>query len=285
MNERETQPIPRDAGQDPGTQVDDEDFPAEGKASSSVDINEWMVRPFEEFVDHTLTVTAVLGVGATGAEVLLMEEVLGHDLVVEILSAKLPDVVARPEVETLIDGARAEVEAGFPILNGLLIVGCWAGLEALILDFLTNWLMNVPDAMQNKAVQNVRQDIGPSPDRERAYYVIKQIYVQPEHRKQGIDRFESVLAIFGLDGPVDKETRSALSEMQQVRHVLAHGRGIASLKFIQRCPRLGLKAGEPLRISAQQTSRYSKALANYGRTLLLRFIERYESRVGQGLAL
>jgi hypothetical protein len=94
--------------------------------------------------------------------------------------------------------------------------------------------------------------------------------------KQGVDCSEPLLDTFGLSGPVDKTTKAAIYEMQQVRNVVVHRGGRADRRFVEACPGWGAKVNQPLKVMAKHCWDYRRAVAGY----VLTVAERVAARLG-----
>jgi hypothetical protein len=81
--------------------------------------------------------------------------------------------------------------------------------------------------------------------------------------KQGVNRFEALLALFGLSGPIDDGTKKALFELSNVRHVIVHRRGVADKRFSDACPWMGLRPGDEVKVTSRQYERYLLAAVKY----------------------
>jgi hypothetical protein len=180
--------------------------------------------------------------------------------------------------------AQRELDTGFPVLYSQWAVALWNGLECLIRDFVVSWLANQASATQVEAVRKIRirlADYERMTPEERHYYVIDML--EQEHRMpggQGVNRFEDLLAVFGLSGPVEDEAQKYLFELCHVRHVLVHRRGLADGRLIRACPWLGLKPGDPVIITPAMAHRYSEAIDVYVATVMRRVLSYFDSSGG-----
>ena len=116
---------------------------------------------------------------------------------------------------------------------------------------------------------------------ERNYYLVSELQrdLKPP-RKFGIDRFEALLEIFGLSGPLDGNVRRELMEMENVRNVLLHRRGIADMKLLETCPWLTLCVGDRVPIDEARLQRYAGAMFDYVSLLIKRIKAYYASQTG-----
>jgi len=179
------------------------------------------------------------------------------------------------------DLAQAEVDSGFPILHEQSTVFLWGALEALLQNFCAAWLENRDGAWHGEQVRRLRVRLGEYqalPADERSLWVISLLDQEiGGPLRAGINRFEGLLAVFGLDGAVAEECRKTLFELAHVRNVIVHRRGYVDRRLIAACPWLGLAAGEKIRVSHKMWSGYAHAVAEY----VLEMIQRV--RVSFGL--
>lgn len=89
----------------------------------------------------------------------------------------------------------------------------------------------------------------------------------------GVTFLESFLRLAGCDGSVDAATGSALYELQGIRNVVVHRRGVADERFVAQCPHLGATAGEQLPLTVDGAHRYWLAALRYSFVVCNRLIE------------
>jgi hypothetical protein len=170
--------------------------------------------------------------------------------------------------------AQQELDAGFPLLHAQATVSLWGGLESLIRLFLVEWLRNEPDAMRVMQVQKLKIQLGDyeslSND-EKPYYILDLLERDFQFPlKQGTGRFETLLGIFGIVGTVNEDIKKNIFEMNQVRNLLVHRRGIIDRKFVVTCPWLDVRVGDLLKVSSRDFERYSNSVLDYVLELMLR---------------
>ena len=106
---------------------------------------------------------------------------------------------------------------------------------------------------------------------ERAFYVVglfeREVGVP---LKSGVGRFESLLELIGLGGPVPEQIKRTMFELSQVRNLLVHQRGIVDRRFLEHCPWFTLSLGDSVIINHQQFAIYEQAVFAYTSELVQR---------------
>jgi hypothetical protein len=221
-------------------------------------------------------------------------EILGLILLADRALSKHPELLDSFEIPTSVDQGRDErfnkvvAEAlrrqardGFPMLFEQAMVSLWGALECLIRDFLVNWLANDSTAMHIDAVRNIKislADYEGLSEEDRYYYIVEMLEQHIKAPlKQGVTRFENVLGIFDLSGPVDEEVRKTLFELCNVRNVLVHKRGIADKRLVDACPWLGLDLGDKVVVTDDMFVKYFGVVTKYVMILANRVRDHVES--------
>lgn len=175
--------------------------------------------------------------------------------------------------------AQKEIDTGFPLLHAQAVVSLWGSLEAFIRTFLAGWLKNEPSARQAEVIRKLRVrlwEYETMDEDERCLHTIELLEQElGASQRRGIERFETLLGVFGLSGDVDEETKKNLYEMYNVRNVLVHRRGIADRRLTDACPWLGVEVGDPVRVTHDALERYVESLNNYFVMLLLRIADHF----------
>ena len=108
-------------------------------------VPDWVLQPFRMFRERITELKKLTDLSVNGISTLravpeldaLLAEMLGKD--------NLSDLTY---VKSLAELAQHESEKGFPLLYAQATVSLWSYLEFLVKDFLLNWLLNEPTAMQ-----------------------------------------------------------------------------------------------------------------------------------------
>lgn len=112
---------------------------------------------------------------------------------------------------------------------------------------------------------------------DRFHFIISQLENDLKSKyKTGINRFESILDIFGFSGPVDQDIKQNLFELSQVRNVIVHRSGIVDRRFTCACPWLRMNPGDNIQINHEIYFGYSNSVASYTYILLRRVLDRFE---------
>ncbi|SRR6266550_2572306 len=175
--------------------------------------------------------------------------------------------------------AKIEVDEGFPTLHRQVALSLWSSLEWLISDFLANWLANEPKSLSIEAVKKVKVSIAELETLsgvEKYYYLVSEIERDTKSGlRQGVDRFESTLQVFGLSGSVPESVKRDLFEFGHVRNVLVHRNGVADPRFVKACHWLELSAGQAVTVDQARLMRYIHAAQGYVTLLVDRVVSHF----------
>jgi hypothetical protein len=254
---------------------------------------EWATAPFRDFMNHVELLWQVLHLTIHGISMLpkmpdLVQALADADEAQEKrlesragLVQNEAAIARRKELESRTERVRKEaaiahreVESDFPIVHSQHVVALWSSLEATLHRFVAQWLMNRPKTLLEEPWSDLKVRIGDyeTSDREqKAEYVIDALErTLGLGLKQGVNRFESVVAALGLKGSVEDGVKNAIFELQQVRNAIVHRRGLADHRLCTRCPSLRLKPGQQVLVSHEMARKYSEAVDGYAAELVYR---------------
>lgn len=170
--------------------------------------------------------------------------------------------------------ARAELDRGLPTLHESQTVLLWSSLEWLVEDFVVNLLSHKPELLKLEAIQKIRiafAEYARLEGDERYRYVVGELQRDSKVAfRSGVDRFETLLGPFGMAGTVEAHTRRDLMELENVRNVLVHRRGVADSRLVRNCPWMGLSVGENVPVVKDSFERYYNAVFDYVGMLVAR---------------
>jgi len=229
---------------------------------------EWALEHFQRFFDQTSEALDLLHASIHGIRNLTLlpetvELLLGGDRSVDPDEAQSRRQAAKHRATV----AQREIESGFRTLHSQSLVAVWGQLEAAVRDFLAAWIRHAPTAMEADRVRGLRVRLGDYLGRsedERAEYLVDLIDedLGSSHR-YGVTRFESLLDVFQLGGPVPDRIRRDIYELQQVRNVLVHRLGVADRRLVESCPWLKLAVGDSVAIEHPMVYRLTEATHEY----------------------
>jgi integrase len=157
----------------------------------------------------------------------------------------------------LVERARAEARGDHPLLHGHSLVAIWSAFEVMVGDLIETSLLWWPPALARAATEgSVPRPVG-QPAEEWAAAVRQALdrkYQKTNRNPRSprrLDHYEWLLGAVGLAAdPQDRDPRMAgnLWELQQIRNVFAHKRGVADQRLVQNCPSLPVKPGERIRV-------------------------------------
>ena len=170
--------------------------------------------------------------------------------------------------------ARAEVEAGFPLVNAHFLLGVWGVFESALDACVVEWMVQNPGDFQWGPQDEIKMSpaVVFAPDaRARA-----EVFLEALKKRRGsapsvgITRFEGLLSLVGLDGPLPAGLSDTVFELQQVRNIYAHNGGQADPRFLAACPYVPVKLGERVPVNPRIADGYYSALLVYANVILAR---------------
>lgn len=160
--------------------------------------------------------------------------------------------------------AAKEVDLDFAHLHEMATVVLWGALEAAVRDFVANLISEFPQARSSDQVAKLKirfAEYEALSKEERAEYLVEQLEREiSAPLKQGVGRFETLLAAVNVSVTVGDDVRRTLHEMCAVRNVLVHRAGRADRRFIGQCPWIPVSEGEAVRVTRARYSEYNKAV-------------------------
>ena len=154
-----------------------------------------------------------------------------------------------------------QIAQGFPYLYGLLAIRIWTILEDLVDGIVLNrlndksLLLGLPalEALSVPFVQFLN-----SSEQSREELILEALKQNTKSRlKVGVGRFESLLDAVGLGGAVPDSVKRTLLELSEVRNVLVHRDGMCDNRIPERCPWLGLRAGNRVAVTSEMFGAYT----------------------------
>lgn len=178
------------------------------------------------------------------------------------------------------DRAKMEADAGFPILHAHSLLGLWGALECMIEDLFIASLETRPKLLANEAFAKVKMPVAmltvADPHERLRAILAEAARSTNSDLGQGASKFERLLKMVSLDGPVPRVIADAVFSAQQIRNIWAHRGGIADAKFIERCPSMGAAAGSRVDMGQEDFGRYMHGLHMYGVVVLNRILRSWD---------
>ncbi len=228
-------------------------------------IPSWASDHFTFYLDHQENVSRVLLMSKRGISMLR-----ARHKAIDVLGQTASKVSEKDFERNLNEAkyekefAQIEVDNDFPLLHEQATVALWASLEALVRSFVAAWIDNNHEAMSAQEIQNIKVKIGEyeslSKD-EKSLWIVDQLDRSVSGAlKYGINRFESLLKPFGLDGEFDSDHTKTLFELSQIRNLIVHRSGICDSKALSACPWIDEKIGERVKIPYARWSEYNNSV-------------------------
>jgi hypothetical protein len=168
--------------------------------------------------------------------------------------------------------AQKEIEQGYPVLHGFVTIAMWSWLEDFVKGLAALWLITRRQAMRSASVARLKVRLGDYlalSRNEQALHIIELLDQDTgSGLRQGINRFQGLLKGLGLEFELDDAQQKTLFEFQMIRNNLAHRNGLVDQRLRQACPWLGLKLGQPVKVSRRMLIAYS----DVGGTMLLNLL-------------
>jgi hypothetical protein len=228
-------------------------------------LEDWQIEPFRRYHEHHNRVAELLHTVQEALHFVQARPALIELLKSEWGEAKTAREVALAEHNAKV--ARAQADSGHPLLHAQAVVLMWGGLEVLMLDFLAQWLLRVPDVRQLEAVKHLKVEFGAyenlAPE-DRANYLLERLEEKLGSRRAGgIERFEILFRTFGMTSAIEQQIAQDLLELSAVRNLLVHKGGIIDVRFRSQCPWVALSVGTALLVTHHDYHRYFDAADLY----------------------
>jgi len=175
--------------------------------------------------------------------------------------------------------AQAEAEQDYRRSHQQFCISIWAHLESKIRMLCVGFVANEPHHLQSEKFRKIKVVISEYEclsEQEKAMFLIEQLEnnVASPLRK-GVNRFEDLLAVFGLSGKLEAQVTKNLYELNQVRNLIAHQEGKVDQRFSDSCPWLNISVGDPLNISTHDIERYFVSVMTYCKSITQRVAHNY----------
>jgi hypothetical protein len=149
--------------------------------------------------------------------------------------------------------AREEIDQGYPVLNGFVTIAMWSWLEDFVKGLAASWLVYHRPAIRSPSVAKLKVRLGDYVTLSRHEQALHIVEILDQEigsgLRNGINRFEGLLDGLGLKFNLNEESKKNLFEFQMIRNNLAHRNGLVDQKLWQACPWIGLKIGQPVKVS------------------------------------
>lgn len=251
---------------------------------------DWAKRTFTDFLDDTQALSEVLHLCIQGVTVITRMPALVRALhsaptdyqegaitaAAKLAKLTSPEIDAAEYRAAL---AQREVDNGFNTVHSQGVLSLWSALEDLVKTFVARWLAEMPETRREPPWSDLRIKLGEYEqldEEQKGYYLVDFAEQNTGAAfRRGVNRFECLLDKLGLSGPVRDETAKLVFEMQQVRNVIAHRRGVADKRFCESCPTYGATVGKKMVVSHEKYFAYIGAVHEYVGELIFRTGEKF----------
>ncbi len=176
--------------------------------------------------------------------------------------------------ERIAEASRHEVSESFPMLYAQAIVTLSNFLDTALEDFFILWFQHRKDTLAHKKVRAVQvraADYELLDPNDRMRLVVRELLSKSlaEKQKQGVERFEFLLKVIGVDESCHRNILTPLKELRATRNAIVHAGQRADKMFSKVCPWLTPKDGK-LIIDDKFYRRTSQAVVRYLTSVLAR---------------
>lgn len=174
------------------------------------------------------------------------------------------------EQRTLGPWAKELLDSNFHPINSHALIGLWTTIEVAVEDTVCLILLKNPDALGSAIRAGVSWQIS----KAAALNVegARRIYARLERLTRKTltvgESYCHILSIFGIRLSLSAETLATLAEINYVRNCLLHRGGIADQRSAVEVPRLGLLAGQEVKVTSGHYQRYFKEVGEFAHAFL-----------------
>jgi hypothetical protein len=229
-----------------------EHLPTACAIDGSRPLAKWWKEPFRVFADYVEDERDLVELSRVSVAMLRSEEATADRL--RIAVEALTRAVTPGE---LLKRAQNESSNDHSLLHGHSLVAIWSALETMLGDVVETWLTWWPPSRQRVAAFVSLPAVPATTPEEWAFAVRQLLDRQYQKRNQQVrsprrlDYYEWQLDAIGL-GPspddYDQQIAENLWDMQQIRNVFAHKRGVADARLVANSPHLPFGVNDEIRI-------------------------------------
>ena len=139
------------------------------------------------------------------------------------------------------------------------IMSIWASLELFVKGLLAVWLREYAparDVKEVRAVKVVPAKFEAMEEGERYRNLVDKLATDTR-TGPGQLRLQQLLKLFDLDVSVETGEKHGLCELQEIRHAIAHRKGLADSKFLRACPWLVQDQDTPIELVTTKPHAYA----------------------------
>jgi hypothetical protein len=176
-----------------------------------------------------------------------------------------------------------EIERGYPLLHAFTVVGYWSALESGVEDMLVGVMCNEPSVLEATSFAKIRVPLSKYEQldkEERMRFLLSELQRnEASGSTQGVNTFENVLDIFGLNGEVDAPTKEGLWKLNNLRNTIVHRNSRADRRLVENCPSLNISIGDHVTVDHNTYESLTESVLNYILILMRRLGTRYDAPV------
>jgi hypothetical protein len=217
----------------------------------------------------------LLKVGVTNAnEVRALVAVLNAHAAQSLAGAELAAVQAANNQRVV--EADNRVEQIRPHLAELLTVSMWSAFDAAVMDLCLHIIKS--EWSKSAAVARITMTVGDFmglDDDAKARVFLNELLTSSRARgAPGVARYEKVLDLLEVSGPVTTKARKWILRWAETRHVIVHRAGAIDDKFVKAVPWAKCTVGDVVAIGPEEFVSFGKASTVYLVELCRRLVEK-----------
>lgn len=244
---------------------------------------QWQKDIINQFTEEAELLMRTLRISAKGVMLVTrspnLMEIRKKLIKLNLAGSELKSKIDEDEVREEAKLAESEMKKGFPVINSWGVVTLWGLLEAVIRRFVAENIKRRKSLWSLPELKKLKIRLGEyetMPQEDRYLYIADLLEKEVAAGvRNGTNRFESLLAPFGLDGEVPENAARSLFELGQIRNAIVHRAGKVDKQLLDSCPWLTQKRNESIKVTSGMMNKYFYASTVYITMLIFRIQKTY----------
>lgn len=184
--------------------------------------------------------------------------------------------------ERLMVEIKEEMGKDFPLLSASAARSLWTALEDLVREFSAFWITAYPGKValhkpESKLGIPMGNLLNLDTGREKIAEALCQSIMGEKGPKAAVCRYDHLQKTMGLTSPATpKPMRTALIELEAIRHIIVHRSSVVDEQFKLRCPSpddVPEAVGTVFRVNSSRIERYRSAVYGYVSLMMQRVVQ------------